>query len=79
MDYEYCIKWQSMLQQSIIIDTIISIVLSTSSVASNVVNVYIERSEMRGRLTVGHLPLEQGILGSNPSPAASKNWKEVGK
>ena len=25
---------------------------------------------LRGRLMAGHLPLEQGILGSNPSPAA---------
>ena len=27
---------------------------------------------MRGRLTVGHLPLEENILGSNPSPATRK-------
>ena len=25
---------------------------------------------MRGRLMVGHLPLKENILGSNPSPAA---------
>ena len=25
-----------------------------------------------GRLTVGHLPMEENILGSNPSPAANK-------
>ncbi len=31
---------------------------------------------MRGRSTVGHLPLEQGTLGPNPSPAA-KNFMRV--
>ena len=32
--------------------------------------IYCELFLLRGRSMVGHLPLEQGILGPNPSPAA---------
>ena len=34
---------------------------------------------LRDRLTAGHHPLEVDILGSNPSPAASKKKKAVGR